>query len=184
MSSKQGATYDDLLKVPDDKVAEIVEGELYASPRPRTRHAHVGALLTAELVGAFHTGRRGPAGWWILYEPELHLGNDILVPDLAGWRRETLPVMPDVPALDVAPDWACEILSPSTIDLDLQRKLPAYARHRVTWLWLIDPAAKTLEVFRRESDGWARLGSYRDDDRVHAEPFDAVEIELSPLWLK
>lgn len=182
MSVKGGATYDDLVKVPDDKVAEIVQGELYASPRPRIRHARVGAALTAALFGAFDRGMNAPGGWWILYEPELHLGDEILVPDLAGWRRENLPVLPDAPAFELAPDWVCEILSPSTFELDRKRKLPAYAWHHVTWLWLIDPSERLLEVFRRENDTWTIIESCRANDRIQAEPFDAVEIDLSPFW--
>lgn len=182
MSGKRGATYDDLLGVPEEKIAEIVEGDLYASPRPRSRHARVGAALTADLFEAFDRGTKGPGGWWILYEPELHLGGDILVPDLAGWRREHLPSFPDVAAFEIVPDWVCEILSPSTFDLDRRRKLPAYARHRVTWLWLIDPAERNLEAFRRENHEWTMVQSCGGNDRVHAEPFDAVEIDLSMLW--
>lgn len=182
MSDKRGATYEDLLAVPDHKVAEIVEGDLFASPRPRIRHARAGAALTGALYDAFDRGASGPGGWWILYEPELHLGNDILVPDIAAWNRERLPELPDDPAFTIAPDWVCEILSPSTFELDRQRKSPAYARHHVTWLWLIDPAERTLEVFRREGDRWAKIESHRAGDRVHAEPFDTAEIDLSLLW--
>jgi len=182
MSMKRGATFDDLVKVPDDQIAEIVEGELYASPRPRIRHARVLSALGAKLFVAFDEGLKPPGGWWLLDEPELHLSEDVLVPDIAGWRRENLPALPDTPAIDLAPDWVCEILSPSTFDLDRRHKLPAYARHRVSWLWLIDPSEKSLEVFRRASGTWAGLGVYRGDDRAHAEPFDAVEIDLSAIF--
>lgn len=182
MGVKGGATYADLLRVPDYQIGEIVGGELYASPRPRNRHARVGAALTSALFDAFDLARSGPGGWWILYEPELHLGSDILVPDIAGWRRETISSIPDTPAFEVAPDWACEILSPSTCELDRRRKLPAYALHGVTWLWLIDPAERTLEVFRSGHERWVRIESWRGDDSIRAVPFDPVEIALSSFW--
>ena len=182
MRNKSVATYDDLLAVPGHKVAEIVSGELFASPRPRIRHARAGAALTGALYDSFDRGASGPGGWWILYEPELHLGGDIIVPDIAGWRRDRLPALPDDPAFTIAPEWVCEILSPSTFELDRQRKSPAYARHGVEWLWLIEPGERTLEVYRRQGDRWAKIESHRADDRVHAEPFEAAEIELSLLW--
>lgn len=182
MRIKDGATYEDLVALAEDKVAEIVDGTLYASPRPRIRHARVGSLLVAELVGRFDRGLKGPGGWWLLYEPELHLGRDVLVPDIAGWRREAFSSLPDAPAFEVPPDWICEILSPTTLDLDLDRKLPAYARHRVAWLWLVDPEKRRLEVFARDAGSWTLLGSHQGDARIHAEPFEAVEIDLAPIW--
>lgn len=179
---KRPATYEDLLKVPQDRVAEIVEGDLYASPRPAVPHSVSGSSLGGELVSAFQFGRGGPGGWWVLDEPELHLGDDILVPDLAGWRRERLLKPPDAPAITLAPDWICEILSPSTEQLDRARKLPAYARHGVPHAWLINPAARTLEVYRAEGGRWVLVGTYADDARVRAEPFDAIELDLLTLW--
>jgi len=182
VSIKRGATYDDLLKVPDDKVAEIVDGELYASPRPRIRHSRVGSLLGAEIIDIFDRGLRGPGGWWILDEPELHLGDDILVPDIAGWRRESLPSLPDTPAFTLAPDWVCEILSPSTESLDRHHKLPAYARHGVSFLWLVDASGKRLDVFRRDNGAWHHVESHRGDEQVYAEPFEAAAIDLAAIW--
>lgn len=182
MSIKRGATYEDLAGVPDDQIAEIVEGELYASPWPRIRHARVLSALGAKLFSAFDEGVKPPFGWWLLDEPELHLGDDVLVPDIAGWRRENLPALPDTPSIDLAPDWVCEILSPSTFVLDRQHKLPAYARHRVSWLWLIDPSEKTLEVFRSRSGGWSGVEFYRGDASAHAEPFEGAGIELTAIF--
>src|SRR3989304_8389754 len=111
---RKHATYADLLEVGEDKIAEIVDGDLYASPRPAIPHGVCMTSLAAELAGPFQFGRGGPGGWWILVEPELHLAADVLVPDLAGWRRERLQKPPNAPAIDLAPDWVCEILSPST----------------------------------------------------------------------
>ena len=137
-------------------------------------------------MGPFHRGRGGPGGWVILDldEPELHLGPDVLVPDLAGWRRERMPTVPDVAAFELAPDWLCEVLSPSTVAVDRVRKMPVYAREGVTHVWLVDPLARTLEVFRREGPGDARVNAWADEDRVRAEPFDAIELELGILWAR
>lgn len=181
--ARRKATYEDLLRVPDHLVAEIVDGELHTSPRPAARHANAASSVTADLHGAFQRGRGGPGGWWILIEPELHLAADVLVPDLAGWRRDRMPAIPDVAAFDLAPDWVCEVLSPATARLDRIKKLPIYARHGVGHAWLIDPLAKTLEVYRLQDGLWLRIGAHEGDDRVRAEPFDAVEIEIGAWWL-
>ena len=90
--------------------------------------------------------------------------------------------MPDTPAITLAPDWVCEILSPSTEKLDRTRKLPAYARHGVGHAWLINPVARTLEVYRREGTSWVLAASHADDAIVRAEPFDAIELDLLRLW--
>jgi Uma2 family endonuclease len=179
---KRGATYDDLVKVPDHEVAEIVGGDLYVSPRPAAPHALAAATLMVEIGGPFHRGRGGPGGWWILLEPELHLGGHVLVPDLAGWRRERMSRVPDAPALTVAPDWVCEVASPSTEKLDRTRKLPAYASQGVGNLWLVNPLTRTLEVYRRVGSGWLLVTAHADDALVRAEPFDALELDLLALW--
>lgn len=180
--ARKPATYDDLLKLPEDKIGEIVDGELYASPRPSGPHAGSAFELGLDLGQAFQRGRGGPGGWLFLFEPELRLDGDTLVPDLAGWRRERLPKVPDTPAITLAPDWVCEILSPSTEKLDRTRKLPAYARHGVGHAWLINPVARTLEVYRREGTSWVLVASHADDAIVRAEPFDAIELDLLRLW--
>lgn len=176
------ATYDDLIALPENVVGEIVDGELFASPRPAVPHSVAGSALGADLLSFFQRGRGGPGGWWILDEPELHLGASVVVPDLAGWRRERMPSPPRTPAIELAPDWVCEILSPATARLDRQRKRPLYARAGVTHLWFLDPIERTLEVFRRQGEAWLLIASHGDDDVVRAEPFDAVELELLPLW--
>ena len=179
--ARKPATYEDLLKLPEDRIGEIVDGDLYASPRPAGRHAS--AHSPSALRSALPFARRGgPGGWLFLFEPELHLVDDKLVPDLAGWRRERLPVVPDAPALTLAPDWVCEILSPSTERLDRVRKLPAYARHGVGHAWLINPSTRTLEVYRREGTSWVLAATHADDAIVRAEPFDAIELDLLRLW--
>lgn len=177
------ATYEDLLKVPDHLVAELIDGELYTSPRPASRHARASTAVGAKLFNSFDSGDGGPGGWWIVVEPELHLAANAIVPDLAGWRRERMPVFPDAAAFDVAPDWVCEVQSPSTARIDRVKKLPIYKEHRVQHVWLIDPVDRTLEVLRLEQDRWIVASNYAGDDVVPAEPFDAAEIELGALWI-
>lgn len=182
--AERRATYDELLRVPAHLVAEIVAGVLHTSPRPAARHALSSSILGSDLINPFGRGRGGPGGWHILNEPELHLGADVLVPDMAGWRRERMPEVPDVAAFTIAPDWVCEVLSPSTARLDRAEKLPVYAREGVTHVWLVDPVLKTLEVLRREAGSWLLVKVWSGDVAVRAEPFDAIELDLSALWLK
>lgn len=176
------SVYDDFLEVPRHLVAEVVRGALITQPRPAARHAHAASVLEIDLGGPFHRGRGGPGGWILLMEPELHLGADILVPDLAGWRRERMPQLPDVAAFDLAPDWACEVVSPSTAAFDRADKLPIYAAAGIGHAWLVDPIVKTLEVFKREGPRWTLLGTFAGDARVRAEPFEVIELELAALW--
>ncbi len=179
---RRPATYEDLEALPPHQVGEIIAGELYASPRPATPHALAASSLGGELIGPFQRGRGGPGGWLILHEPELHLGADVLVPDLAGWRRERMPEMPRAPALTLAPDWLCEVLSPSTEARDRAAKLPAYARAGVRHVWLVDPDVRTLEVFRLEDARYVLLNTWAGEVSVRAEPFEALELSLKLLW--
>jgi Uma2 family endonuclease len=185
-STKRQAVYDEFLKVPDWKVAEIIDGELIVSPRPAIPHAHVGTVMGADLGGAF-LGPPGaplkPGGWWILFEPELHLGEDVVVPDFAGWRRDRLPKLPNAAFMTQAPDWVCELISPSTGAIDRGRKMRIYAREGVTHLWLVDPGSRTLEIYRLETGRWIVAGTFGGDDLVHGEPFDAIELGLERWWL-
>jgi Uma2 family endonuclease len=181
---KRRATYDDVLAAPKHVVAELIGGVLRTHPRPASPHARAASRLGAELGGPFDRGRGGPGGWILLDEPELHLHGDVLVPDLAGWRRTRMPELPHAAAFELAPDWVCEILSPSTAATDRAEKLPVYARERVAHAWLVDPLALTLEVLRLEEARWVLVGAWRDDARVKAEPFDAYELDLAVLWEK
>ncbi|HEV7921259.1 MAG TPA: Uma2 family endonuclease [Thermoanaerobaculia bacterium] len=176
------ATYEDLLMAPRGLVAELIDGELYTWPRPSGRHVRVSSRLGAVLTNAFDFGNGGPGGWWILDEPELHLGANVMVPDIAGWRREHMPAMPDDHRFRITPDWVCEILSPSTTQFDLRRKLPIYADHGVPYTWVIDPLSRTLQVFTLESEHWLLAGVYGGEDKIRAVPFDAIEIDLTSIW--
>jgi Uma2 family endonuclease len=182
--AQKPATYEDLRLLPDTLVGELIDGELFASPRPAIRHAKVSSVLGMDLGGPFQRGRGGPGGWWILDEPELHFGKDVLVPDLAGWKVERMPSLPDVPYFELAPNWVCEVLSPSTAKLDLVRKLPRYARVTVEHAWVIDPIHRTLEVFLNEHERWVLVDVFAGDDKVRAQPFEAIELELGALWLE
>jgi Uma2 family endonuclease len=177
------SVYDEFMEVPDTKVAQIINGELHVMSRPRPRHALASSSLGGELFNPFQKGRDGPGGWWILDEPELHLDNgDVVVPDLAGWRRERMPQLPETPYFETIPDWICEILSPSTARLDRFAKLPLYAKYGVGHLWLIDPELKTLEVYALQGGHWLLLQTLADDAAVCAPPFEAISFNLAALW--
>jgi Uma2 family endonuclease len=177
------ATYADIEALPENVVGELIDGVLYTQARPRGGHGVAAMSLGTELSTPFQRGRGGPGGWIILPEPELHLGPrpNVLVPDLAGWHRDRLPTV-DVVGFEVVPDWCCEILSESTRAHDRVRKIPIYARERVSHVWLVDPVVHTLEVLRLDGDGYRLVLTAEGDAPVRAEPFDAIELELGLLW--
>lgn len=181
---KKRATYADVLAAPDGVVAEVLFGVLHTNSRPAIAHARVSSRLGSELDGPFDRGRGGPGGWILVDEPELHLGDDIVVPDLAGWRRERLPRLPNAAYFELAPDWICEVLSPRTTKIDRSDKLEIYAREGVRHVWLVDPLARLLEVLRLQDAGRRDeiLATFKDDADVRAEPFDAVPLALAQVW--
>jgi Uma2 family endonuclease len=181
---KAPATYADIEALPEHVVGEILDGELIVSPRPASPHAVAASRLGFELGGPFDRGKGGPGGWTILDEPELHFGPQVMVPDLAGWRRERMPQIPDVPFFELPPDWLCEVLSPSTARIDRSRKMRHYARARVQHVWLLDPLATTLEVYRLDGDGCRLVDTYAGDEQVRPEPFDALPMDLTNLWAR
>ena len=176
--------YDTYRAVPSHQRAEIIDGTLYVSPRPAPRHANATSVLGGDLSGPFQRGRGGPGGWWILDEPELQLvDREPMAPDLAGWRRERMPSLPETSHFTLAPDWVCEVLSKSTEHVDRDKKLPIYAAHGVSHVWLIDPGARTLEVHALGDDRrWQSVRLYEGDAIVRADPFAAIELELAALW--
>ncbi|MBI4518680.1 MAG: Uma2 family endonuclease [Deltaproteobacteria bacterium] len=185
--ARRRATYDDVLNAPEQVVAEIIDGELYTSPRPASPHAVAASGIGADLFGPFHRSLgdpAGPGGWWILHEPELHLGSEVVVPDLAGWRCERMPRLANVPYFTQAPDWICELVSPSTGRLDRVRKMRIYAREPVAHAWLVDPLQKTLDIYRLEASHWVVASTHGGDELVRAEPFAAVELQLARWWLE
>jgi Uma2 family endonuclease len=179
-------TYADIEALPAHVVGEILGGELVVSPRPALKHTHASSALGGLVNVAFQIGVGGPGGWWIYDEPELSLGVDPrfdpVVPDIAGWRRDTTLEMPDVVRVKAVPDWVCEVLSPGTQRHDRVLKVPFYARAGVKHCWLVDPIAQTLEVLRLEGGQWVLAQSFGGDETVRAEPFDAIELPLKALW--
>ena len=180
--AKRKATYQDVLDAPAHLNAEIIGGELRLTPRPAGPHTVAASSLGALVGSPFGHGINGPGGWIILDEPELHLGSDIVIPDLAGWRRSRLPSVPHEAYFTLAPDWVCEVLSPSTEVTDRSEKLPIYANAGVGHAWLVDPVQRMLEVMRLHEGRWLILAVHHGDQRVRAEPFEALELDLAILW--
>lgn len=179
------ATYEDVLSAPANAIAEVVYGTLHTQPRPALPHTSASSHLGSIITGPFRFGTGGPGGWILLDEPELHLGSepDILVPDIAGWHRERLAGLPrERPWTAVAPDWVCEVLSPSTQAIDRGPKMEIYLREQVRHVWLVDPLALTLELYRHGGTLWHRVAAHVGDVTVRAEPFDAIELPLQWLW--
>ena len=176
------ATYQDVMDAPPDKVAEVVDGALYIFHRPALPHARAGSVLGSIISHHFDHGGGGPGGWWIVDEPQIHLGEDIVVPDIAGWRRERMPVFPDTAYTTLAPDWVCEVLSPSTRKLDLGGKSAVYARAGVSYIWFVDPIARTLEANVLRGGKWVEIATLHDDATVSLPPFEAISFSLGDLW--
>ncbi len=181
--ARRRATYDDLVAAPRHVVAEIIGGELRTHPRPAPAHARAATRLGSRIERFFDQGDGGPGGWWILFEPELHLeGGDIVVPDIAGWTVARMLELPSTAYFETVPDWVCEVLSPSTAAEDRADKMPIYAEAGVSHLWLIDPILRTLEVMRLQAGRWSVSATFRGDAAVRAEPFESVELSLGDLW--
>lgn len=178
------ATYQDVLESPEHLVAEVIDGTLYQSPRPATIHAAAAAALGEELGPPFKRGKGGPGGWIILDEPEIHLGADIVVPDLAGWRRETMPLLPHDPYFTLVPYWVCEVASPSTRQLDRGRKLEVYENQGVSHVWLVEPRDQFLEVLELDGATYRIVQRASGDAPARLRPFDAIELDLSALWMR
>lgn len=180
----QPTLYDELCALPEGMTGEILGGQLHSMPRPSGRHGIAEGALNIDLGGPFNFGRGGPGGWWIIPEPEIHFVRDteVAVPDLAGWRRERMPKVPDDHRFEVVPDWVCEILSPSTARKDRFVKLPIYAKYGVAHAWLVDPDAHTLEAFELRESRWLLIATLQDDAPVRVAPFDAIEFSLADLW--
>ncbi|MFO0619138.1 MAG: Uma2 family endonuclease [Polyangiaceae bacterium] len=179
------ATLADLDALPPSVAGELIQGVLHTMTRPRARHRSAGTILAGDINGPYQRGRGGPGGWWILGESGIqHLALDVeeISPEVAGWRRERMPELPDEKSIGVVPDWVCEVLSRTTRVHDLKLKRPLYARMGVTWMWIVDVAAKTLVASRNVDGKWLELATYSDDDVVRIEPFDAIDIHLADLW--
>jgi Uma2 family endonuclease len=181
--ARKNAVYEDLYTIPENMTGEIIDGDLYAHPRPARRHIYAASALGVRVSAPYQFGDGGgPGGWIILYEPEIGLGGSILVPDFAGWKRERYPDDEGTSWISIAPDWVCEVISLSTARVDKVRKMPIYARNGVAYAWLVDPVLKTLDAFRLEAGRWMLLGSHGENDCVRVEPFQELELNLGDLW--
>lgn len=177
------ATYEDVRDTPDHVVAELIDGALYTQARPRPRNADFMLGLGARLRDAFDDRLGLPERWRILAEPELHLDGRVLVPDLAGWRSNRYPSgHADVVGIEVAPDWVCEIVSPSTAAKDRVLKLPRYGEAGVAWAWIVDPRARSIEVYKSDGGLWTLLRAVLDAELIALEPFESLELPLASLW--
>jgi Uma2 family endonuclease len=176
------ASYADIEALPPHLTGQIVNGELYVSPRPSISHQETASALGGLLNYLSRFAEPPLLNWRIFHEVELHLGNDVLVPDLAGWRSDRIDRTPRA-AFEVAPDWVCEILSPSTQRMDRGPKLLAYAAHGVKHIWLVHPIDRSVELFALESGGWTLRSAHHDDEVVRLAPFEEVEVPLGKIWL-
>lgn len=181
-TDRRPATYADLETVPEHLVAELIDGALLTHPRPSRRHVAAASSLGDELVGPFQKGRGGPGGWVILDEPEVRIGSDVVVPALAGWRRERLTDHPETSYFTVVPDWICEVLSGSTELRDRTLKMRIYGMAGISHLWLVDPRLQILEAFENVGGRWTKVGDWNSADAVRALPFDAISFSLADLW--
>jgi Uma2 family endonuclease len=182
-SARRLATWEDLLTTPEDgRVWEVLNGQMEVQPRPLPRHNRTQARLSGKLSDPFDQGDGGPGGWWLLIEPEVRLApHEIVVPDLAGWRRQRLPQFPETRPIDVTPDWVCEVVSPDDRGRDRVRKSDLYLRTGVPHYWILDPEDRVLEAYEARSGVWLRLGAWGDGDLARIPPFDAIEIDVSSL---
>jgi len=180
----QPTLYESLEALPEGVTGEILNGQLHTHPRPSSRHAYAAVRIDRSVGRGYDDGIDGPGGWWILVEPEVHFvrNMEVAVPDLAGWRRERMPYLPEGHRIEVVPDWICEILSPSTASKDREIKLPLYAYYEVQYAWLIDPAKRTLEAYRLDADTWIEIGRFADTNQVAVPPFEAMSLDLGAFW--
>lgn len=176
--------YSELEALPDALIGEILNGQLHAHPRPGGKHVLVASNIGIEIGGPFHKGKGGPGGWWILIEPEIHLALDteVVVPDVAGWRRERLPSIQDGHKFTVAPDWICEVISPSSESFDRNLKMPIYAQYGIPYFWLIDPLKQKLEAYCLENASWRSIGVFQGDKIISVDPFGSIQLKMSELW--
>ena len=169
-------------RLPEGVVGEIIDGQLHTHPRPAGRHAYVHTVLVADIVGPFGRGRNGPGGWTIILEPEIHFRRnvEVLVPDIAAWRRERLPEVPADQRFEVVPDWVCEVLSPTTAGTDRDLKMRVYARYGVPYAWLVDPREQRVEAYALQAGEWQRTATISGETPIRAAPF--TEVAVPPPW--
>lgn len=180
---RRPASWQDILDAPEGLKAEVIAGELLLHPRPRLEHGRSQAILSSHLSPPFDLGNGGPGGWWIVVEPDVLFGeHDIVSPDLAGWRRSTLPELPNEQPISTPPDWVCEVISPTSARRDRITKTSLYLTGGVSYYWLIDPELRSLEALRADGGRWTLLGAWTDGHHVAVPPFEAVELDVGSLF--
>ena len=178
------ATLEDWLDAPEDRRLELIDGELVQKTSPSLAHGLAQGQLREEL-GPFARrpgDPRGPGGWWLATEVDILLGADVFRPDLVGWRRERMPTLPEGRPVTLRPDWIAEVVSESNRGVDLVKKLRKYQRAGVPHYWLVDPSSKSLTVLRCSADGYAVVLVAEAGERVRAEPFEALELDVGAMF--
>ena len=170
--------------LPQDLTGELIHGQVHTQPRPSGPHALASSRLGMRIGAGYDLGSGGPGGWWIIDEPEIHFDRDseVLVPDLAGWRRERMPALPLDQRFEVVPDWICEILSPATASKDREVKMPIYAQYGVVYAWIIDPTKRVIEVYVQSAQDWTLQAAYTAEQTLRAVPFEAAAFQVAALW--
>lgn len=180
---RRPAGWAEILAAPEGMEAEVIAGELWTHPRPRPEHGRVQHLLGGAVGFPFDLGRGGPGGWWLINEPDISFGpQDIVNPDVAGWRRERVPEFHRERPIAIRPDWACELLSPSTARRDRHEKSNLYLHYDVSWYWLVDTDARLLQAFEAHEGRWVLLGTWGETDLARIPPFDAVDLIVGDLF--
>jgi Uma2 family endonuclease len=175
------AIYNDLERLPENVVGEIIDGELHAHPRPSPRHALAASAIGGMIGNRYHWGSAS-GGWWILDEPELRFGDNVVVPDIAGWRRQTMPELPESNQFKIRPDWVCEVLSASTVMLDRNRKLPLYVNEGVGHVWLVDPTLHVVEIYQPSISHTDPIMTIVGKVVLNAPPFEDTGIDLGQVF--
>lgn len=178
--AKRHANGDDLCALPEHFVAELIDGDLYASDQPSALHAFVRSGLAIALIGESRKGSL--TDWYVAHRPEHHLAGNVLVPDVGAWRRAPGFRLPEAWQDAPPPDWVCEVLDPTSEAVDRHKKLPIYARAGVNHAWIVTPETRTIEVLRRVRGNWVLVAAHVGNTPVRAEPFDAVELDPTEWW--
>lgn len=181
------ATLEELAVLRDcGEAVELVDGELVHKAMPKPEHGAAQVTLGALLFPFMRKtgGPRGPGGWWIMSEVELLYPQkgEAYRHDLVGFRRDRFPERPTGLPVRERADWVCEILSPSTARYDVVEKQRTLHAHGVPHYWLLNPEHETLTVLRHGPDAYINVLNAGIGDVVHAEPFDAIALDIAELF--
>jgi Uma2 family endonuclease len=185
VAASRKKTFDELYAIvralPEGQRGEIlVAGELHITMgRPGKKHRRAAQVLYVALSP--RDANVGGTGWWIELEPEVRFGERLFDPDLAGWRVDRVPEIPDENPIAIVPDWCCEVLSPSTAKDDVRTKLPGYITAGVPLVWIIDPIDHLVQVFGAHDGKPVLVKTASDEGNARLPPFD-LEIDVRRLW--